>query len=133
VDDYQDAREMYAAYLSYAGFDSVKARDGFEALQVASHLLPDVILMDLGLPGIDGCEVTRRLKEDTRTAHIPVIALTAQALAREAERYRARGFENLLLKPCLPDDLAEELLRVIDRDRAKRESTPPSAPQPRAS
>jgi CheY-like chemotaxis protein len=113
VDDYQDSREMYAAYLSLAGFRSVMAADGQEALQVAAALMPDLVLMDLSLPGIDGFEVTRRLKADPRTRHIPVVALTARSGLPAPEVMSARGFESLILKPCLPDVLAERVGELI--------------------
>jgi two-component system cell cycle response regulator DivK len=115
VDDYQDSCEMYAAYLTFAGFRALKARDGFEALRLAAEARPDLILMDLNLPGIDGFEVTRRLKADTRTAGIPVVALTAHAFPAQAEALLRRGFVRLLLKPCLPDDLLHEVDRLIER------------------
>jgi CheY-like chemotaxis protein len=117
VDDYPDACDMYAAYLALAGFRPLKANDGYEALRVALQEMPDVILMDLGLPGIDGYEVTKRLKNDPRTSHIPVIALTAHATPRQFEALVAGGFDDLILKPCLPDVLADEVERVVKRTR----------------
>lgn len=117
VDDYPDTCEMYAAYLDLAGFRSLKANDGYEALRVAAEYLPDVILMDLGLPGIDGYEVTKRLKSDLRTRDIPVIALTAHATPQQFDQLVASGFDDLILKPCLPDALAEEVERFIRRSR----------------
>jgi CheY-like chemotaxis protein len=112
VDDYQDSCEMYAAYLTFAGFEALKARDGLEGLRLAVEARPDLILMDLNLPGIDGVEVTRRLKADPRTAHIPVVALTAHAAPAQADSLRRQGFVELLLKPCLPDTLAREVGRL---------------------
>jgi len=117
VDDYPDTCDMYAAYLDLAGFRSLKANDGYQALRLAADYLPDVILMDLGLPGIDGYEVTRRLKNDIRTRHIPVIALTAHATPQQFDQLVANGFDDLILKPCLPDALAEEVERFIKRSR----------------
>ncbi len=115
VDDYPDTCDMYAAYLDLAGFRSLKANDGYQALRVAAESQPNVILMDLGLPGIDGYEVTRRLKNDPATAHIPVIALTAHASPHQFDELVASGFDDLILKPCLPDTLAEEVNRFIER------------------
>lgn len=116
VDDYEDCRDMYAAYLTLAGFRVLKAQDGHEALDSARRALPDVILMDLSLPGMDGCEATRRLKSDPVTRHLPVVALTAQSLPQLDTLY-AIGFESVITKPCLPDDLAEEVSRVVARAR----------------
>src|SRR5436853_1384595 len=76
VDDYPDAREMYGEYLEYSGYEVVQAANGVEALQRAVDDAPDIILMDLSLPVMDGWEATRRLKADARTASIPVVALT---------------------------------------------------------
>jgi two-component system cell cycle response regulator DivK len=122
VDDYQDSCEMYAAYLAFAGFRAVKASDGFEALRLAQDVRPDLIIMDLNLPGLDGFEATRRLKSDTRTAHIPVVALTAHAFPGQAEQLRDRGFVRLLLKPCLPDELLREVDRLV-HPRPERSAT----------
>ncbi len=131
VDDYPDTCEMYAAYLDLAGFRSLTANDGYKALQIARRDLPDVILMDLGLPGIDGYEVTKLLKSDPQTRHIPVIALTAHATAQQFDHLVACGFDDLILKPCLPDVLADEVERVVRRvrqqDSAGRGMTQPAA------
>jgi CheY-like chemotaxis protein len=120
VDDYPDCREMYAMYLALAGFRVLKARDGFEALELAREAVPDLILMDLGLPGIDGCEVTRRLKQDRNTRQVPVVALTAQA-PLTPDALSMAGFESLITKPCLPDELAEHVHRLV-----RRHTRPPS-------
>ena len=87
VDDYQDAREMYAEYLQFSGFRVAEARNGNEAVEQAFALKPDLILMDLSLPGMDGWEATRRLKADETTRHIPIVALTGHA--RHKRRARA--------------------------------------------
>src|ERR671922_829464 len=86
VEDYQDAREMYAAYLQFSGYRVAEAANGLEALEKTRELMPDVILMDLSLPKMDGWEATRRLKADRQTSHIPIVAVTAHALAGDAER-----------------------------------------------
>jgi len=70
VEDYQDAREMYAAYLQFSGYRVAEATNGIEAIERANELMPDIILMDLALPKMDGWEATRRLKLDDRTKHI---------------------------------------------------------------
>jgi CheY-like chemotaxis protein len=91
VDDYPDAREMYSEYLEFCGFEVVEAGNGMEALQRAADENPDIILMDLSLPVMDGWEATRRLKADKRTASIPVVALTGHALAGISEGARKAG------------------------------------------
>ena len=115
VDDYQDAREMYAEYLSFSGFRVAEASNGLEAIEKAFELRPDVILMDLSLPGIDGWAATRRLKTDERTKSIPVVALTGHALAGASDGARQAGCDAFVTKPCLPDELVLEVKRVLER------------------
>ena len=114
VDDYQDAREMYAEYLQFSGFRVAEARNGNEAVAQAFSLRPDLILMDLSLPGMDGWEATRVLKADDRTKHIPVVALTGHALAGASEGARKAGCDSFVTKPCLPDDLVVEVRRMLE-------------------
>ena len=114
VDDYPDAREMYSEYLQFSGFDVVEATNGIEALKHAIEAAPDIILMDLSLPVMDGWEATRRLKSDHRTAGIPVVALTGHALAGISEGARKAGCDAFVTKPCLPEDLVKEIRKVLD-------------------
>lgn len=113
VDDYDDAREMYAEYLQFCGFRVAEARNGNEALDQAFSLKPDLILMDLSLPGMDGWEATRQLKADNRTRNIPVVALTGHALAGASEGAKRAGCDSFVTKPCLPDDLVVEVRRML--------------------
>lgn len=112
VDDFQDGREMCVEYLSFLGYRVAEARDGYEALERARALVPDVVLMDLSLPGIDGWDVTRRLKADPRTRHLAIIAVTAHALPGDAERARRAGCDAFVTKPCFLDELLEQIQRV---------------------
>jgi CheY-like chemotaxis protein len=114
VDDYQDAREMYAEYLQFSGFRVAEARNGNEALEQAFALKPDLILMDLSLPGMDGWEATRVLKADDRTKSIPVVALTGHALAGASEGAKKAGCDSFVTKPCLPDDLVVEVRGMLN-------------------
>jgi two-component system, cell cycle response regulator DivK len=114
VDDYDDAREMYAEYLVFCGFRVAEARNGNEALEQAFTLKPDLILMDLSLPGMDGWEATRQLKADERTKDIPVVALTGHALAGASEGAKKAGCDSFVTKPCLPDDLVVEVRRMLN-------------------
>ena len=113
VDYYADAREMYAEYLRFCGFRVAEARNGNEALEQTFALKPDLILMDLSLPGMDGWEATRQLKADERTRHIPVVALTGHALAGALEGAKKAGCDSFVTKPCLPDDLVVEVRRML--------------------
>lgn len=119
VDDYQDAREMYAEYLEFSGFRIAEARNGVEALERAFELTPDVILMDLSLPVMDGWEATRRLKTDDRTRAIPVIALTGHALAGHSEGARQAGCDAFVTKPCLPEALVAEVRKMLEQNKKK--------------
>jgi two-component system, cell cycle response regulator DivK len=125
VEDYQDAREMYAAYLSFSGYRVAEATNGFEAIDKANELMPDIILMDLALPQMDGWEATRRLKKDERTKHIPIVALTGHALSAHAEGAREAGCDAFVTKPCLPDALVAEIQRMLAAG-----SGPPSDGEP---
>lgn len=123
VDDYPDAREMYTEYLEFAGFEVVEAGNGVEALQRAVDSTPDIILMDLSLPVMDGWEATRRLKADERTRSIPIVALTGHALAGISEGAKEAGCDAFITKPCLPEDLVREIRTILDpASSAKRKS-----------
>ena len=113
VDDYEDAREMYAEYLMADGFRVVEASNGLEAVTRAGELQPDIILMDLSLPGIDGWEATRRLRADSRTAAIPVIVLSGRSEDAASAAARDAGCSAFLLKPVLPDDIAIEIRKAL--------------------
>jgi len=123
VEDFDDAREMYRDYLEFAGFRVETARDGREGIEKARALQPDLILMDLSLPGIDGWEATRLLKAAPETRQIIIIALSAHALATEGDRARAAGCDGFIAKPCLPPDLVLEITKYLKShgaDRARR-------------
>jgi len=122
VDDFQDNREMYAMFLEHSGYRVAEAANGFEALERAFELLPEVIVMDLSLPGLDGWEATRRLKADTRTKHIPVLALTSHALEGFSEGAKAAGCDGFVTKPCLPDQLVSEIQTLL-RDKKPKSRT----------
>jgi len=132
VEDYQDAREMYTAYLQFSGFDVAEAGNGIEAIEKTQELLPDIVLMDLALPRMDGWEATRRLKSDERTRHIPIVALTGHALAGHAEGARAAGCDAFVTKPCLPDALVAEIRRLLDAPRGIAENGKDTARPPRS-
>ena len=124
VDDYADNREMYSAYLRFQGLDVVEAANGTEALEHAFERRPDLVVMDLSLPGVDGWQATRLLKADARTKHIPVIAVTGHALGGAPERAAEAGCDGFLTKPCLPEDLLRVIQRMLEHgreaDRSKR-------------
>ncbi len=113
VDDFEDNRAMYAEFLMYSGYAVEQAADGAEAVKLAKSLLPDVVVMDLSLPVMDGWEATRQLKADERTRRIPIIALTGHALASHSRGAREAGCDAFLAKPCLPEKLVEKVAELI--------------------
>ena len=120
VEDFDDAREMYRDYLEFSGFRVETARDGREAIDKTRKLRPDLVLMDLSLPGLDGWEATRLLKAAPDTSGILIIALSAHALATEGERARAAGCDGFIAKPCLPPDLVREIGKYLKGHGADR-------------
>jgi CheY-like chemotaxis protein len=115
VEDERELRAMYAQQLALSGFDVIEAGNGADALADTAAHEPDVVLMDLSLPVLDGWEATRRLKNDARTAHIPVVALTAHDESGELERATSAGCDWFVPKPCPPDALVTEIRRVLAR------------------
>lgn len=113
VDDVADGREIVGEYLKVDGYELASAADGLEAVQMAQDLLPDVILMDVWLPKMDGLEATRRLRQDPRTRHIPIIALTAHGLASARSKALEAGCDAVITKPFLPEALAAEIRRQL--------------------
>lgn len=113
VDDFTDNREMYAEYLRFKGFEAAEAATGNEALELAYSLLPDVICMDLSLPGMDGWEATRRLKADDRTRHIPIVVVTGHAFDGDGQSALEAGGDRFLTKPCLPEELLSSIEALL--------------------
>jgi len=113
VDDFEDNRAMYAEFLRYSGFDVTEASDGAEAIEKATALRPDVVIMDLSLPIVDGWEATRRLKAEPKTRDIPIVALTGHALEGHSQGAREAGCNRFLAKPCLPETLLETLRELL--------------------
>jgi CheY-like chemotaxis protein len=114
VDDNVDAREMYAMYLEHEGFRSAEANNGADAIARTRDDKPSLILMDATMPGMDGWEAARRLKEDAATRDIPLIMLTAHAFQEHRARAAEAGADGFLAKPVLPDQLAAEIRRVLN-------------------
>lgn len=122
VDDLEDQRELYRQYLEFADYQVSVARDGYEAIDRALRLKPDVVIMDLAMPGLDGFEATQRLKLLEATRGIPVIALTAHgALPREWAL--SAGCVAYLKKPCYPHDLAVEIASALAQTQSSRRAS----------
>ncbi len=114
VEDDGPGRRMYAGWLTRAGFSVHEAHNGLQALELALESVPDIVVTDLNIPGIDGFELTRRLKQDPRTRAVPVVAVTGYA-AFQADPGRAirAGCDAVLEKPCSPDDLEATIRTLI--------------------
>jgi CheY-like chemotaxis protein len=113
VEDNEDNRVIYSTVLRHLGYTVVEARDGLQAIALARSELPDLILMDISLPEVDGWEATRILRADPTTRGIPIVALTAHALADDRERATAVGFTSYLAKPVEPRAVVAEVRRWI--------------------
>jgi CheY-like chemotaxis protein len=122
VDDVQDNRTVYVLFLRFSGFRVAEAENGVEALRQAEALMPDIVVMDLSLPVMDGWEATRRLKRDPRTKTIPVVVLTGHALPEHAQAAREAGCDLVITKPCLPDQLVDAIRRILDAPKSRPKS-----------
>ena len=117
VDDYPDGLDLVIDVLEIHGLRAARAEDGPDALEQARRLLPDLVIMDAALPGIDGWEVTRRLKRDGNTSRIPVLMLTAHMLPEHAAAARHAGCDGFITKPILPEQLIVEVRRLLETRR----------------
>jgi len=111
VDDCQDTRELYAEYLELSGFDVKEADDGIVAVHEAVRVLPDIIVMDMSLPRLDGREAARQLRSDARTRTIPLVIISGydvDALPRNDGLW-----DQYLGKPCAPEELVSVIGRLV--------------------
>ena len=113
AEDDVDNREGYAEYLSFLGYRVAQAANGEDALVWARQLRPDVLLLDLALPGVDGWEVARQLKTDSSTRSMLVIALSACVFPDDVLRATDAGCDLFLDKPCYPQTVAAEIERLL--------------------
>jgi len=113
VDDYPDALDIWAIYLRAMGHRVSTAGDGAAALAQAERLHPDLIVLDLELPRISGFDVAKRLRANPETEHIPLIAATGYSHVKQLDRAREAGFDQIVIKPCDPDLLVEEIERHL--------------------
>jgi DNA-binding response OmpR family regulator len=127
IEDDIDLRRLYAEELERAGFDVWEAHNGLQAVEKASEIVPDAIVTDLGLPGIDGYELCRRIHRDVRLERIPIIAITGRYFSEDdvARAHRA-GCQAVLIKPFVGDELIAEVRKALS-------SAPPPISEPSAS
>lgn len=124
VDDCGDAVEMYCQYFELEGYETIMAANGEEALTRAKEFRPDVILMDLSMPVVDGYSATQTLKEDPETRHIPVVALSGHVMAQHRARAKEAGCDTLVPKPVQPQRLGAKIRSLLQASSstARRES-----------
>jgi CheY-like chemotaxis protein len=115
VDDVEDNLDVYGQFFAHNGWRTATASSGKEALARAAGLRPDVIVLDLGMPGMDGVEVARRLKADPVTRTTRIIVLTGHVLDNARRRALEAGADEFCTKPCLPADLAAAVKRHLPR------------------
>jgi two-component system, cell cycle response regulator DivK len=113
VEDNEDNLVVYRTILEHVGYKVIEARDGEEGVNRAQEHLPDLILMDISIPRIDGWEATRRLKAGEATREIPIIALTAHALEEDRQKAVQAGCDGYLAKPVEPRRVVQEVERFL--------------------
>jgi CheY-like chemotaxis protein len=115
VEDNEDNRIVYSTILQHFGYRVMEALNGEEGIAKARAEKPDLILMDISIPIIDGWEATQVLKRDPDTKHIPIIALTAHALASDREKAMEVGCDSYLAKPCEPKAVVSEVQKFLGK------------------
>ena len=113
VEDHEDNRQILRDLLGAAGYEMIEAHDGEAALRTASASKPDLILMDIQLPLVDGYEATRRIKADPALKAIPIIAVTSYALSGDEEKARAAGCDAYVAKPYSPRALLAKIREYL--------------------
>lgn len=122
VDDFDDALDIYQQYLTFKGYRVLIASSGASAIEMARMHHPALIFMDLRMAAMSGTEAMQVLRADPSFADVPIVALTAQALDEEKRAAMSAGFDEVIPKPCLPD----ELLAAVERLLATRRQVEPS-------
>lgn len=124
IEDNEQNVYLVTYLLEHAGFEVIQARDGPSGLQMAMRSAPDLILLDVQLPGMDGFEVTRRLRATPSLATVPIVAVTSYAMVGDRERIMAAGCSAYLEKPIDPDTFVANLARWLTREGEHVEGHP---------
>lgn len=119
VDDFDDGRELVAELLELSGYSTVQARDGAEALALVSTHSPDLMVLDLALPRLDGFQVAARVRRDPIREGLPIVAITGHATREVLDRALAAGCDRALCKPCDPDLLLETVRDLLQLRRLR--------------
>lgn len=114
VEDHPATVEVMTLELQYLGYEAIIAETGEEGLQKAVAELPDLIIMDIAMPKMDGLATTQGLKADPRTRHIPVLAATAKAMPGDREKCLESGCDGYIAKPFTPQELGKKIKEVLD-------------------
>lgn len=130
VDDDPHDREIYGSILCYNGFDVVCAHNGASGIRLARRVMPDVVLLDIGLPDLHGLDLCSSLRTDPETASIPVIALSAYAETRMGEQARLAGCTRYIEKPASPVAVLHEIEQLVGTPPLPGEGQPPRMTTP---
>ena len=122
VEHDSDDRRLYAQWLTMSGYDVEQTHNGFQALDRAMAMAPDVVMTDLSIRGMDGYELARRLKNDPRTDEIPILAITGYGPFSDPSRARHAGCDAFLAKPCTWADIDQALHALLTDARRRRRS-----------
>ena len=122
VDDYPDALEIWGLYLRYLGYDVETAENGLQAIEKAHASLPDIIVLDLQLPGVSGFEAAVHLRSEPDTRDIPLIAATGYSHVKQLDQARESGFDSIVVKPCDPSLLVSEIERLLTTRHSRHHS-----------
>ncbi len=126
VEDAEDIRRLHATYLKKAGLRVVEAETGQEALARAAEQTPDCVVLDLGLPGMDGYEVARKLRAEPATANVPIVMLTAHGFRAHMREASAAGCDEYLVKPTPGPELVRVVIGLLAKRRAESRTSTPS-------
>lgn len=119
VEDDVDTRTIYSTILRHHGYEVLETENGREALELASEERPDLILLDISIPEVDGWTVASRLRGRSETADVPLVAVTAHALPDDQERAHELGCDSYLTKPLRPQRVLEEVRRFLSVEGEK--------------
>ncbi len=114
AEDNEDNRTIYRTILEHSGYTVVEAQDGEAAVRLAATEHPDLILLDISMPLLDGWEAARQIRDNPDIAQVPIVALTAHALQQDRAKAIAEGFDSYLAKPVEPRRVVEEVRRLLD-------------------
>jgi CheY-like chemotaxis protein len=118
VDDNQDAADTLAVFLRLFDYEVRVAYDGFQAVRAVSEAVPDCVVMDFNMPGMDGCEAARKVRELPDTERVVLVCLTAYSDSQTRRKVESAGFNHFLTKPAFPDDVTRILETCGRGDRA---------------